>query len=175
VGTSSRSCLLPTGWHRRNGGKFVQKSNVTGEDPIGLIVNLRAVSRKACPSMRGGCEHHAASVRPSSDFKHHASRPQEAQIASQVSYQHHLSRADVHQMVLHRPVECTRPTRHVLYDFLGIHSSHSINGIGAVRKANQMRATRARAALSSRLQDGNDMGHRNNREGGVACCQTVRG
>jgi hypothetical protein len=32
---------------------------------------------------------------------------QKAQIAVLVSCQHHLYTADLHQMVLHRPVECT--------------------------------------------------------------------
>jgi hypothetical protein len=37
----------------------------------------------------------------------------ETQTVSLASCQHHLSRADLHQMVLHRPIECTPFTGHL--------------------------------------------------------------
>src|SRR4029077_6993747 len=49
----------------------------------------------------------AATVPPSTGSKRHASRSQKAQIVVLTSCQHHLYTADLHQMVLHRPVECT--------------------------------------------------------------------
>jgi hypothetical protein len=51
---------------------------------------------------------HAATVPPSTDSKRHASRSQKVQIVVLASCQHHLYTSDLHQMVLHRPVECTR-------------------------------------------------------------------
>ena len=54
-----------------------------------------------------GAPNHAATVPPSTGSKRHASRSQKAQIVVLPSCQHHLYTADLHQMVLHRPVECT--------------------------------------------------------------------
>src|SRR4029077_4691484 len=59
---------------------------------------------------------HAATVPPSTGSKRHASRSQKAQIVVLTSCQHHLYTADLHQMVLHRPVECTA-SRSVRLDF----------------------------------------------------------
>src|SRR4029077_5729483 len=53
---------------------------------------------------------HAATVPPSTGSQSPASRSQKDQIVVLASCQHHLSTADLHQMVLHRPVECTRFT-----------------------------------------------------------------
>jgi hypothetical protein len=49
---------------------------------------------------------------PSSGSKPHPSRSQKAQTVSLVSCLHHLYNADLHQMVLLRPIECTRLIRH---------------------------------------------------------------
>jgi hypothetical protein len=61
----------------------------------------------SCVACQNGGQSHAAIVPPSSGSKRHASRSQKAQTAFLASYQHHLHRADLHQMVLHRPIECT--------------------------------------------------------------------
>src|ERR1700761_234112 len=50
---------------------------------------------------------HAATVPLASDPRPHSSRSQKVQTASLASCQHHLSKKDLHQMVLHRPIECT--------------------------------------------------------------------
>src|ERR1700722_18107017 len=48
---------------------------------------------------------HAASLLPSIASTHRSSQSQKAQIVSQASCLHHLSKADLYQMVLHRPIE----------------------------------------------------------------------
>jgi len=69
-------------------------------------------------------------VLPSSDSRHHASRPQKAQTASR-SHTNTLSQADLHQMVLHRPVECTALTRYVDY-FRARHSGMCKRMLGRI-------------------------------------------
>src|SRR5208283_2798729 len=80
------------------------------EESLREATTQRECSCAACPKR---AQSHAATVPSSSGSKRHASGSQKAQTSSLVSCQHHLYRADLHQMVLHRPVECTASIRRV--------------------------------------------------------------
>src|ERR1700684_1864613 len=74
------------------------------EEPLREVTTRRECSCAACQKR---AQSHAATPPPSSGSNPHASRSRKAQTVSLVSCQHHLYNADLHQMVLLRPIECT--------------------------------------------------------------------
>src|ERR1700683_2537837 len=135
MGTIGRTATVASDLPAHGGGRAIETSRYltnrgTRSDPSGDVLSLREGEREAraasgdeqreecrreattqrecsCAACQKRAQSHAATVRPSSDSKRHASRPQKVQTASLVSCQHHLYTADLHQMVLLRPIECT--------------------------------------------------------------------